>query len=504
MQYTFCNKPHPIIQKPHGNTKSVNAQPFIRTTPSTLQKLKQCIKVQPPKQAVANVTKQKGGIVKLNAVGDIPRNQKQAYNITSKKCDDDDDALLSVMAMCKLSMGKGDDPFVRIVTSAPEPMCVLSTNSQLFDIERFCTDAVTFTPLSVDPTFDLGDFSVTVTSYRNLLLKNRTTGQNPVMIGPMLVHRRKLFSSYHFFASSLVSLKPSISHLQAFGEENLFNAFSAQLSCAKHLRCFLHFRDNCKAKLQQMNIQNDITLEILQDILGSFLKGTEGLVDAIDCHALHSRLQSLKSKWECQAPGFYEWFVEHKLPAVESSMLRSVRQSAGLGSPPDQFYTNDIESINRVIKRKTGYKTSEWPEFCRLAKELVGDQESEIEKAVIGIGEYRFDDEYAHLEIPLASWSSMSQTQRRKYLERISNLTLPEAKEQHKKRPSSHFSAETASSSDRSLTICGKQFNVDTCQLSSDILKNIFSKAEKLVCGQNTICPSPGSVNAKLVESKSG
>ena len=145
----------------------------------------------------------------------------------------------------------------------------LSTNSELFDIERFCTDPVTFTPLSIDPTFDLGDFSVTVTSYRNLLLKNRITAQKPVMIGPMLVHRRKPFSSYHFFASSLVSLKPSISHLQAFGtdgEENLFSAFSAQFSHAKHPRCFLHFRDNCKAKLQQMSVQNDITLEILQDI----------------------------------------------------------------------------------------------------------------------------------------------------------------------------------------------------------------------------------------------
>lgn len=108
--------------------------------------------------------------------------------------------------MCKQSMGTEDDPFVRIVTSAPEPMYVLHTNSQLFDIERFCTDPGVFTPLSVGPTFNLGNFSVTVTSYRNLLLKNKRTKKNPVMIGPMLVHRRKLFSSYYFFASSLVSL----------------------------------------------------------------------------------------------------------------------------------------------------------------------------------------------------------------------------------------------------------------------------------------------------------
>ena len=88
-------------------------------------------------------------------------------------------------------------------------------------------------PLSIDPAFNLGDFSVTVTSFCNLLLKKQRTGNNPVMIGPMLVHRQKLFSSYHFFASSLVSLKPSLSGLQAFGtdgEECLYNAFATGLS----------------------------------------------------------------------------------------------------------------------------------------------------------------------------------------------------------------------------------------------------------------------------------
>ncbi len=62
--------------------------------------------------------------------------------------------------------------------------------------------------------------------------------------------------------------------------------------------------------------------------------------------------------------------------------------SAGLGDPPEPYYTNDIESINRVVKRKTKYKTCEWPEFCKLAHELVKVQECEVEKAVIGIGEF--------------------------------------------------------------------------------------------------------------------
>lgn len=184
VQYVFSGKPHCIIQKPHGNSKHDN-KPFIRTTPSTLQKLKDCRKSLPPRQAVSKVTADAGGVVNVNTVGTIPRNRKQVYNISCRDGIENSDALLSVMVMCKESMGKSDDPFVRIVTSAPEPMSILCTNAQLLDIEHFCTDPTTFGPLSVDPTFDLGDFNVTVTSYRNLLLKNRRTHKNPVMVGPM-------------------------------------------------------------------------------------------------------------------------------------------------------------------------------------------------------------------------------------------------------------------------------------------------------------------------------
>ena len=40
--------------------------------------------------------------------------------------------------------------------------------------------------------------------------------------------------------------------------------------------------------------------------------------------------------------------------------------------------------------------------------------------------------------------------------------------------------------------------------LAADVLQCMFDKAEKLVKGTNSICPSPGTVNAKSVESKSG
>ena len=150
---------------------------------------------------------------------------------------------------------------------------------------------------------------------------------------------------------------------------------------------------------------------------------------------------------------FLNWFIEHKVQVIESSMLACVRESAGLGSPPEPFYTNEIGSINRVIKQKIGYKSSEWPEFCRLAKELIEDQQSVLEKAVIGVGEYRFCEEFKHLEIPLGKWSSMTKMQRNSYLQRITSLSLQQAKVP----PSSKVRAQSCAPTNPSkiFKICG-------------------------------------------------
>ena len=132
---------------------------------------------------------------------------------------------------------------------------------------------------------------------------------------------------------------------------------------ACHVRCFLHFRDNCKAKLLEMKVSNDVMLEIIQDIFGGLIRGKPGLVDAFTAGDLRSQFDQLKTKWEGVASGFHNWFFEYKLQEIEDSMLSPIRQAAGLGNPPEPFYTNEIESINRINKRKTGYKASECRNF---------------------------------------------------------------------------------------------------------------------------------------------
>ena len=86
------------------------------------------------------------------------------------------DTLAQVMQICK-DTSSSTDAFIPSVKTAPESMCVLTTNQQLTELERFCTASPSLV-LSVDPTFNSGSFYVTPTTYHNLLVKQRKSLHN--------------------------------------------------------------------------------------------------------------------------------------------------------------------------------------------------------------------------------------------------------------------------------------------------------------------------------------
>ena len=53
-----------------------------------------------------------------------------------------------------------------------------------------------------------------------------------------------------------------------------------------------------------------------------------------------------------------------------------------MGCPPEPFSTNVSESINAMLKRKHDYKRSELPAFIDKIKELVNEQQKELEREV--------------------------------------------------------------------------------------------------------------------------
>ena len=126
---------------------------------------------------------------------------------------------------------------------------------QLIDIQRFCAanDQLANSVFGIDPTFNLGNFYVTVTTYENLLVTSKKTGVHPVFVGPMLVHQRRTYETYFHFASELLKYRKTLSSLNAIGtdgEEQLSNAFGTVFPGAVRLLCSVHKRDNIWMKLR--------------------------------------------------------------------------------------------------------------------------------------------------------------------------------------------------------------------------------------------------------------
>ena len=83
-----------------------------------------------------------------------------------------------------------------------------------------------------------------------------------------------------------------------------------------------------------------------------------------------------KKRWEKFEDGdgnrLYEWFCQHKAVVI--------------------------------LKNKVDYKQNQLLEFVEKLKQVIDDQEKEVEKAVIQRGKYRFKSEYKYLEVPESQW----------------------------------------------------------------------------------------------------
>jgi len=144
-----------------------------------------------------------------------------------------------------------EDPsrkFVRAVNAAPEPSVVVTTDHQLQDLARFCTAAFEFSPLTVDPTFCLGEFDV-----RHLLLQSKWCKSPPVFVGPGCIQYKKSFATYLFFASSVICQCRQLEGVQALGtdgELTLIDAFKHEFGFAQHMTFFIQVRRNVTGKLR--------------------------------------------------------------------------------------------------------------------------------------------------------------------------------------------------------------------------------------------------------------
>ena len=122
VQYRFDRCEHDIEIAPHGNSKT--DLPFSRIKPSTIKHIKEAAKNKRPAHVLRELHNIKGGLVKANSGGDLPRNLYN-FNHSAKVKQEfleipsgSTDSLAQVMYMCKQTI-RSSEAFIQL----PQNQC---------------------------------------------------------------------------------------------------------------------------------------------------------------------------------------------------------------------------------------------------------------------------------------------------------------------------------------------------------------------------------------------
>lgn len=146
-----------------------------------------------------------------------------------------------------------------ITTRIQHPFVViLATEQQLDQLIQFTTDGTDFTVLCIDPTFSLGIFYCTPITIKNFHLSSLRHGQEPIALGPIMIHLNKDYASYSRFMEELVRLRPKLRDLISYGtdgEEALSKSVADSVNGdVVHLRCFNHVWENVNEVLKKAGV----------------------------------------------------------------------------------------------------------------------------------------------------------------------------------------------------------------------------------------------------------
>ena len=174
-----------------------------------------------------------GGIENIRGPFDIPKNWQQVSNI-KHHAQKNQDTIIEITDLAQMEKGTSKE-FIRDVNLVPELSVFVASNLQLKDIERYCTKVSLFSILGIDPTYNIGSYYVTVTTYRHLLFET-VEGANPVFLGPYLMHSGKEYNSYYRLPESMVKAIKTVDTFYCLAQmlKKMYTKFS-EMFCLMHI-----------------------------------------------------------------------------------------------------------------------------------------------------------------------------------------------------------------------------------------------------------------------------
>ena len=131
----------------------------------------------------------------------------------------------------------------------------LYNDGQINDIKKFCFEDNNPSALSIDTKFNPCDPWLTGISYRNKRFINREFGENPIFVGPMMLHFTKDEGTFGRIALELLAADPKLIELKNLGvdlESAIYQGFKSFIPSINRLLCVKHLKQRDEKKLDKL------------------------------------------------------------------------------------------------------------------------------------------------------------------------------------------------------------------------------------------------------------
>jgi len=348
IQFTFAEEEHRLRPREHPRSGTQ----FIPTAPSTKAKLlKEASGRKGPSRIFDEISEDVGSVLDCEQSADLPRDSKQVINARQRS---QNKAYEKEFASL-LDRSKNDKALRNLQWTAA-PRVEYFIDEQVDDIIRECCRPNSSRILSIDTTFNVGNFYVTTTMYQSEKIISKRTAKPANLPGPAMFHTTKTQRDYLFFAHTILESNYALERIAFVGgdRDKVQSFFLKPLKGCTFLPCKKHVEDDITRKIADLGL-NSIKCELLQDVFGDERKKERGIID-IDTEEFLAKVESVSSKWDKieqdvtgKTPEFYRYFQRNIQDEMMNGMLLPVRRRAGL---KDEFFYNNVQESSNFIYTK--------------------------------------------------------------------------------------------------------------------------------------------------------
>jgi hypothetical protein len=174
---------------------------------------------------------------------------------------------------------------------------------------------------------------------------------------------------------------------------------------AERLVCTRHMKENVTRYLTD-KVGVDIKK---RDEIVKMLFGKDGMIGCKDKAIFDDRSDQFIKKIETETTSDFVAYVHTKILVLLRDNL-----SAGFAG----WTSNNVESINHVLKQMINWKPQMLPELIRKLGKKVRCQLADATRAIYGLGEYRLRPTHSHLLMSIEAWSALTEKEQQNKIQK--------------------------------------------------------------------------------------